>query len=217
MHHLMKVYIMSKYFLFLFVLCLSHSAYAKSIENAQALSIIYNTTIAGIGLESSIEEIKTALSQYKVPMDCKYKERLSTSKSKINKNKSVFYQDWSCKDIEGAKHKMLDIHAANGAVYSILYRGNVITSLDKADMFAYYRDVDKQLSNTGIEHDDFNFVFTEMGADISPSYQTQRLMLLQNAKCSDGRLVSVKFEGKLTNMPAQNAFTVEVNYQRHCF
>ncbi|PHS71521.1 MAG: hypothetical protein COB23_00685 [Methylophaga sp.] len=206
---------MYRYYLIILFLCLGNTVYAESVENEQALSIIYDTKIAGIGFNSSVEDIKNALSQHEIPMDCEYTERLVAPKTKLNKKtkKDAFYQSWGCKYVEGMKYKMLDVRTVNGIVFYILYRGSIPSSLDKKDMFSYYREIDKKLSATGVVHDDYNFVFEDIGPDVSPAYIQQRLRMHLLTRCHGG-LTSVVFEEKLTEMTAQKAFTIEVKYER---
>ena len=206
---------MYRYYLVILLLCLGNAANAESVENEKALSIIYDTKIAGIGFNSSVADIKNALSQDEIPMDCEYSEYLVVPKTRLKKKitKETFYQNWNCKYIDGMKHKMLDVRTINGIVTTLLYRGSIVSSLDKKDMFSYYRDIDKQLLVTGLVHDDRNFVFEDMGADVSPTYIQQRLHVRLLTRCHGG-LTSVVFEEKLTEIPAQKAFTIEVKYER---
>ncbi len=204
---------MPKYILTIFLLCITNTAYAEILDNEKALNIIYNTKISGIGLNSSTEDVNHALSQHKIPMDCNYREHTATSRSRINKGKEQFYQDWRCKYTEGMKYKMLDVHAVNGAIYLIMYRGSILSSLDAKDMFSYYRDINEKLLATGIVHDDYNFTFHDMGPDISPQRIEQSLTTRLQAQCK-GMPSTVSFKEKLTEMPAQKAFTIEVKYER---
>ncbi|PHS31835.1 MAG: hypothetical protein COA95_04940 [Methylophaga sp.] len=192
--------------------CLGNTANAESVENEKALSIIYDTKIAGIGFNSSVEDINNALSQDEIPMDCEYSEYLVVPKTRLKKKitKETFYQNWNCKYIDGMKHKMLDVRTINGIVTTLLYRGSIVSSLDKKDMFSYYRDIDKNLVVTGLVHDDHNFVFEDI---VSATYIQQRLRVRLLTRCHGG-LTGVVFEETLTEMPVQKAFTIEVKYER---
>ncbi|MGH1402895.1 MAG: hypothetical protein ACRBDL_01500 [Alphaproteobacteria bacterium] len=204
---------MQKYILTILLLCLSNTAHAGMIDNEEALQIVYDTKIAGIGLNSSAEDIKSALSQHQTPMECDYRENTVTSQTRMNQGKKKVYQEWNCKYVEGMKHKMLNVHVINGTVYSILYRGSVTTSLDAKDMFSYYRDINAKLLATGIEHNDYSFVFKDMKADVSPQLVEQSLTTKLQEQCK-GMPSPVSFQGDLTHMIAKDAFTIEVKYER---
>ncbi len=215
----MKVPLMPRYYLAILLLFFVNAAHAEIIDNEKALNVIYDTKIAGVGFNSSVEDIKNAISQYEIPMDCNYTERKVVSKinsAKKNK-KEIFYQTWNCKYIDGMKHKMLDVRTSNGIVMYIMYRGSILSSLDEQDMFSYYRGINKKLLATGITHDDHNFTFTDIGPDVSPKYIQQNLATTLLTACN-GRASSVVFKEKLTEMPAKKTFVIEVEYKRqNCF
>jgi len=215
MLHLITERSMYRYRLAVLFLCLGNTAYAETIENDKALRVIYDTRIAGIGLESSVEGIRNALSQHKIPMDCNYTEHTVVPKTKLGKKtkKKAFYQDWRCKYVDGTKYKMLDIHVVNGTIYSISYRGSILSSFDPKDIFSYYRGIDQKLLSTGIVHDGHDFVFREMGVDISPLYIEQRLMVKRLVSCHGASTMMI-FEANVTEMIAQKAFTIKVKYER---
>lgn len=203
---------MFRYYVTILFLCFVSAAYADIIENEDALSAIYDTKISGIGFSSSVEDIKSALSRHKIPMDCNYTEHTVVPKTKRAKatKKDAFYQHWNCKYAEGRKHKMLDVRTVNGAVFSIDYRGSMVSSLDEKDMFSYYRGIDKKLLATGIEHEDHYFTFKE---DISPAYVEQYFLVKLLARCIGGPS-TVEFTAELTEMPAHEAFTIVLKYRR---
>lgn len=210
---------MSRYYLAILFVLFVNTAHAELIDNKKALNVIYDTKIAGIGFNSSVEDIKNAISQHKIPMECNYSENVRSSGTKLGKKtkKDVLYQNWNCKYVNGMKYKMLDVQTTNGTVLSISYRGSIVSSLDEKDMFSYYRDIDKKLLATGLAHDDYNFVFKDMGSDISPQFIQQNLTARLLTYCNGGES-AVIFKEKLTEMPAQKAFTIEVKYERqHCF
>ena len=73
---------MSRYYLTILFVFFVNTAHAEMAKNEEALNVIYATKIAGIGFNSSVEDIKNALSQHKMPMECNYSENLRRSDTK---------------------------------------------------------------------------------------------------------------------------------------
>jgi len=212
----MKVHFMYRYYLTILLFFLGNAAYAEIVENEKALSVIYDTKIAGIGFNSSVEDIKSALSQHQIPMDCEYRENLivpGTKRGKKN-NAGTFSQKWNCKYVDGMNYKILLVSTINGVVTSIHYRGSMPSSLDKRDMFSYYRNIDRKLLATGATHDDHDFVFEDVGPDVSTiAYIEQRLRMRLLTRCHGGDS-TVLFEERLTEMVQQKVFRIVVEYRR---